>query len=264
MVRSEQPRATQKTRLPRWDKGQPRWTERDIAILLWIAEQYGVRRDLLGILLARWGQVQTLTPGQVAASTVKDWVQRWRSADVLGSTLVYMGQPSWVWLTRTGLDHLDVEYRYWEPRARSLPHLHAINQARLIVEARQPEAEWRSERALRAGQPFTAGQTGGEHQPDAEVLIGAQRVAIEVELHIKSKKRQPAILYALARRYDGIWYFCHKALEEPLRQSFAQLDTAAQRKFSLVRLPQERTSAAGQPATPPSPTSDAPGRDSGR
>lgn len=90
------------------------------------------------------------------------------------------------------------------PKAGSLPYLHAINQARLMVEARQPEAEWRSERALRSGQPFTAGQTGGEHQPDAEVLIGAQRVAIEVELNIKSKKRQPAILYALARRYPKV------------------------------------------------------------
>lgn len=263
MVMKEQPSTTQKTRLPRWDKGQPRWTERDVAILVWIAEQYGVRRDLLGILLARWGQVQTQTPGRVADSTVKDWVRRWRAADVLGTTQIYMGQPSWVWLTRTGLDHLEVEYRYWEPRARSLSHLHAINQARLLVETRYPQAEWHSERALRSGQPFTAGQTGGEHQPDAEVQLGVQRVAIEVELHIKSRKRQPAILYHLARRYDGIWYFCPKSLEEPLRQSFAQLDEAARRKFSLVRLPEERAAPAGQPATPPPPT-DAPGRDGDR
>lgn len=263
MIKSEQSSATQKTRASRWDKGQPRWTERDFAILQWIAEQYGVRRDMLSVLLARWGQVQTQMPGQVAASTVKDWVQRWRGADVLGSTLVYMGQPSWVWVTRVGLEHLELEYRYWEPRARSLPHLHAINQARLLVEARQPEAEWRSERALRSGQPFTAGQTRSEHYPDAEVLIGTQRVAIEVELHIKSKKRQPAILYQLARRYEGIWYFCPKALEEPLRQSFGQLDESARRKFSLVLLPREQAAPSGQLATPPPPT-DAAGRVGGR
>jgi hypothetical protein len=147
-----------------------------------------------------------------------------------------MGMPGWVWVTSLGLDHLGLEYRYWEPKARSLPHLYAINQARLMVEARQPEAEWRSERALRAGQLFTAGQSQGEHQPDAEVQIGGSRVAIEVELHIKSKKRQPAILYSLARRYEGIWYFCPQALEAPLRQSFAQLDAAVRRKFSLVLL----------------------------
>ena len=242
----------------RSDKGQPKWTERDMTVLQWIAEQYGVRRDLLAVLLARWGQVQTQTPGQLADATVKDWVRRWRRADVLGSTGVVLGQRGWVWLTRLGLEHLDLEYRYWEPRARALPHLHAINQARLLVEARYPQAEWRSERELRAGQPFVAGQTGGEHQPDAEVALGAQRIAIEVELTAKSKKRQPAILYHLARRYEAIWYFCPKALEEPLRQSFGQLDAAARRKFSLVLLPQERAGAAGQPATPPPPTDDAP------
>lgn len=88
-------------------------------------------------------------------------------------------------------------------------------------------------------------------------------MAIEVERSAKTPQRLPAILYGLARRYDGIWYFCPKALEEPLRQSFAQLDPAARRKFSLVRLPEERAAAAGQPATLPPPT-DAPGRDGGK
>ena len=78
-----------------------------------------------------------------------------------------------------------------------------------------------------------------------------------MELTAKSKKRQPAILYNLARRYEAIWYFCPKALEEPLRQSFGQLDAAARRKFSLVLLPQERADAAGEPATPPRPASGA-------
>lgn len=56
MGRSEQPSAPQKTRASRWDKGQPRWTERDVAILQWIAEQYGVRRDLLSVLLRGRGR----------------------------------------------------------------------------------------------------------------------------------------------------------------------------------------------------------------
>lgn len=51
-----------------------------------------------------------------------------------------------------------------------------------------------------------------------------------------------------------------KALEVPLGQSFGQLDAAARRKFSLVLLPHERAAPAGQPATPPPSTVDAPGR----
>lgn len=133
---SEQPSETQKTRAPRRDKGQPRWTERDLAVMTWIAQQYGVRRDQLAVLLGRGAAAQTKAPGRLAETTVKDWVQRWRGAGVLGSTQLLMGQYAWVWVTYLGLDHLGLEYRYWEPKARSLPHLHAINQARLMVEAR--------------------------------------------------------------------------------------------------------------------------------
>lgn len=95
--------------------------------------------------------------------------------------------------------------------------------------------------------------TGLEHRPDAEVQVGEHLVAIRVELKAKKPKQMPAILYNLSRHYDGIWYFCSPALEGLLRQSFAQLDPAARRKFSLVRLPEERAAAAGQPATPPHP-----------
>ena len=52
---------------------------------------------------------------------------------------------------------------------------------------------------------------GQEHRQDAEVEIGEQRVAIEVELSDKVLARLAAILYELARTYAGIWYFCSPA-----------------------------------------------------
>lgn len=61
-------------RAPRRDKGQPQWTERDLAVLAWIGEQYGVRRDHLAVLLGRAAHADTKTPGRLAATTVKDWV----------------------------------------------------------------------------------------------------------------------------------------------------------------------------------------------
>lgn len=76
-----------------------------------------------------------------------------------------------------------------------------------------------------------------EHRPDAELLIGSQTAAIEVVRSSKTSQRELAIFYELTRIYEGIWYFCPKSLEEPLRQSFGQLDAAARRKFSLVLLP---------------------------
>jgi hypothetical protein len=226
-------------------------------VLTWIGEQYGVRRDHLALLLGRAAQADTKTPGQLAATTVKDWVQRWRRVGILDSASILVGEPGWVWLTRKGLEHLEQDYRYWEPKERGLAHLHAINQARLWVDQRQPGAIWRSERQMYSERPGVGNPTGLEHRPDAEVQIGEHLVAIEVELKAKKPKQMPAILYGLARTYDGIWYFCPPALEKPLRQSFGQLDAAARRKFSLVLLPQERPAATGKPATPPRPASGA-------
>ena len=42
-----------RTRRPRNDKGQLRWTERDIQVQGWIGEQYAVRIDHLQHLLSR-------------------------------------------------------------------------------------------------------------------------------------------------------------------------------------------------------------------
>lgn len=257
-IMSEQPKIMIRTRAPRADKGHPWWTPRDLAVLAWIAEQYGVRRDQLAVLLAREGVVATQTPGRVAESTVKDWVQRWRRAGIVGSTLVFAGQPSWVWVTRLGCEHLELDYRLWEPRARGLPHLYAVNEARLLVEARYPEAEWHSERARRHGQPFVAGQTRVEHQPDAEVQFGERRIAIEVELSSKSKKRQPTILYGLARSYSGIWYFCSPSTQVLIQRAIAELSPPALRqKFTVIPLHLE-----GEPVRRPtvSPTPPPPAR----
>ena len=240
------------------------WTPRDLEVLTWIAEQYGVRRDQLAVLLAREGVVATKTPGRLAPATVKYWVERWKPAGVIGTVRLLVGQPSWVWVTRLGLEHLEVAYRYWEPQARSVAHLYAVNQVRLLVEARHPEAVWRSERALRSERAFQPAQTHAEHLPDAEVELREQRIAIEVERSPKKPRPLQAILYELARRYDGIWYFCPKAAQGAMQRAVAQLDPAVRRKFSLVPLPEERAAAAGQPATPPPPPDNAPGRAGGR
>jgi hypothetical protein len=226
-------------RVPRRDKGRPLWTPRDVLVLAWIAAQYAVRRDQLAVLLGRWAAAQTKAPGRLAATTVKDWIQRWRQAGLIESARVYVGEPGWVWVTREGLERLDLAYRTWEPKEQGLRHLYAINQVRLWVEQRQPEALWRSERQLRSEQPFVGDQEYQEHRPDAEVLLGTQTVAIEVERSAKTPQRLPTIFYELARTYDAIWYFCPTPMLEPMRRALAQLDLPTRQKFSLVELPPE-------------------------
>jgi hypothetical protein len=228
---------TRVVRLPRRDRGQPLWTSRDLIVLGWIADQYGMRRDHLAMLLARESQGATKTPGRLAATTVKDWVQRWRQAGIVESARLLVGQPGWVWLTRAGLEQVERDYRYWEPKARGLDHLHAVNQVRLWLEARSPSAQWLSERQLRHGRPFTPKQTRAEHQPDAEVTLDAQRIAIEVELTAKTPQEVQAILYGLVRAYTGIWYFCPPPTKGLMQRALAQLSEPTRRKFSVIELP---------------------------
>lgn len=139
----------------RWDRGQIRWTERDIALLLWVGEQYAVRFDQLQALLGRQPLGPTREVGQVKTSAVRRCLERWRQARVARYASLLAGEPGWVWLTQKGLRLAGLEYPLWEPGLSFLDHLFACNQARLWVEAYEPEAEWRSERALRAEQAWS-------------------------------------------------------------------------------------------------------------
>ena len=55
----------------------------------------------------------------------------------------------------------------------------------------------------------------GEHLPDGLAITAERRVAIEVELTAKSRRRITAILDELAARFDAVLYFCAPA---PARQ----------------------------------------------
>jgi hypothetical protein len=58
----------------------------------------------------------------------------------------------------------------------------------------------------------------GEHLPDGVAITEGRRVAIEVELTVKSRERVTAILDELAGRFDAVLYFCapgpHRQLGE--------------------------------------------------
>ena len=90
----------------------------------------------------------------------------------------------------------------WRPRIGLLAHVAAINDVRLHVQARSPESEWVPERVL------AKERQSGEHLPDAVVIAEGQRVAIEVELTVKSQRRIRLILDELSGRYDTVLYFC--------------------------------------------------------
>src|SRR5258708_3088563 len=131
-------------RVPRKDKGKPRWTERDDYCLWWIGEQRVVRYDQLQRLLARESDHETVRPGWLSASRTTQTIQRWQKAGLVHYVRPYARRPGFVYLSRKGLRFVELDYHYSEPKESQLTHLSYINQARLKFEDEYDdgEGEW--------------------------------------------------------------------------------------------------------------------------
>jgi hypothetical protein len=163
---------------------------RDLELVGWLGEQYGARTDQLETLL------------DCGPRTVQRILSRLRDAGLVTTRRLLVGEPAWVIPTSTGLRAAGHRFGVWQPRLGLLAHVAAVNDVRLHVQARSPESEWVPERVL------ARERRAGEHLPDGVVLVDGQRVAIEVELTVKSQRRVQAILDELAGRFDTVLYFC--------------------------------------------------------
>ncbi len=209
---------------PRRDKGQPRWTKRDLWLLRWIAEQYAVRFDHLQELLSLQPLGETQEEGWLAEATVRHWIERWRKAGILGHASILVGQPGWVWLTRKGLQILGLDYRPWTPNPGRLRHLYYVNEVRILSEARKDTPTWISERRLDSERGLRMrGELVG-HLPDGELHFSDGAViAIEVELSTKMSDRLEEILLEVSQRYHGVWYCVLPRMKPHLEQAIANL-----------------------------------------
>jgi DNA-binding MarR family transcriptional regulator len=172
----------------------------DLTVLRWLAEQYGARADQLLLLLG------------CSSRTSERTVARLREAGLVRTQRLLASEPPWVIPTASGLRACGQRFGVWRPRLGLLAHVAAVNDVRLHVCARSPESEWVCERLL------ARMRQDGEHLPDAMVVTDERRVAIEVELTVKSRRRTTEIINELSRRFDAILYFCapvpHRALTE--------------------------------------------------
>ena len=173
---------------------------RDLELLAWLGEQYGARIDQLQRRLG------------CELRTAQRTVARMRGAGLVCARHILVGEPTWVLPTAAGLRTCSSPFTPWQPKLGLLAHVAAVNDVRIYVERSSPWCEWVCERAL------LRERSRGEHLPDAVVLLDGQRVAIEVELTAKSRRRTVAIVDQLARRFDAVVYFCapatHRVLEE--------------------------------------------------
>jgi hypothetical protein len=163
---------------------------RDLLLLGWLGEQYGARVDQIEVLLG------------CGPRSVQRTLARLRAAGLLETRRLLVGEPAWVFPTRRGLRVTGDGFALWRPRLGLLTHVAASNDVRLHIGQVSPESEWVCERVLaRERQPE-------EHLPDAVVLTDGRRVAIEVELTVKSSRRTTAIVDELTGRFDAVVYFC--------------------------------------------------------
>src|SRR3954466_3765006 len=166
---------------------------RDLAVLPLIAEQCTLTQPQLARLIGR---------SERTARWLRD---RWQRAGWAEGRVLLVGEPAFIWLTPRGQRVCGVDFKPWRPQAIGrLPHLAAVTDVRLYVAKRRPEAAWVSERVV-ARELAQHGERRA-HLPDAEVLIGDQRVAVEVELTQKERRRTESIVAELSRRYDAVWY----------------------------------------------------------
>ena len=170
----------------------------DVQLLAWLSEQYGARADQLELLLGR------------GLRTVQRTVARLHEARLAQPTRMLVGEPAWVIPTTAGIRMAGYRFPAWRPRVGLLAHVAAVNDVRLHIQSRAPTSEWVSERLL------AIERNDGEHLPDGLALIDTQRVAIEVELTVKSARRINAILDELAQRFDAVVYFCAPAAHRQL------------------------------------------------
>jgi len=173
---------------------------RDLEVLGWLGEQYGARVDQLELLMG------------CGPRTVQRTVARLHAAGLVQTRRLLVGEPAWVLPTGAGIAACGSGFGVWRPRIGLLAHAAAVNDVRLHIQGRAPTTEWIPERVL------AKERSAGEHLPDGVAITEGRRVAIEVELTVKSRRRITAILDELAGRFDAVLYFCavgpHRQLTE--------------------------------------------------
>jgi hypothetical protein len=191
-------------RTQRADAGSVRLSERDERLLRLIGEQYAITVDQLARLIGR-----TPRTGR--------WLRdRWRLAGWVESRQLTAAGPSFLWLTRAGTRVAGSPFRTWRANAALASHIEAVTGVRLLLEPQLRPGEWVCERALAKSLCF--GSPVRAHLPDAVIAAGDGRIAVEVELTLKSRARLEALLLELGRDYDRVCYFAAPSLVPRLRE----------------------------------------------
>jgi hypothetical protein len=199
----------------RRDAGALQITDRDIATLTWVTQQYCVSYDQLHRLLAHFGDSPRNDVEKVAYSTTLNAVQRWLQLGLIDTPQkILRGYTTHIWLSRRGLHQLGLSYSYYIPKPSSIPHFYAVNAVRSHLQFNR-SVLWESERTLKlqSNRQLLSETTEQRTLPDAE-LHASKVPTIALQILEQQKidtiyKMQDAIrlLSVLSMNYTRLWCF---------------------------------------------------------
>jgi hypothetical protein len=200
------------SRRPRWDTDAG-ITDRDVAALRWLGQQYAARSDVLRVLLGRLSPGSPRIEGQLGETTLRDVLDRWEDRGLVARDRL-LGHL-WVAPTAKALRLVGLDVRAWSFVVPQLPHVQAVGIVRLALEPSIPAGgRWLSERELRRETGKSAGPDGAiqlPDDPDTQAGLGLygedvdplpKRIAVEVELTRKGAAR---LREAWTRPRHGRW-----------------------------------------------------------
>jgi hypothetical protein len=203
----------------RRDAGTVAVTERDVAAMRFIGEQYGVRDEALRMLLARLSpaparlapDAESGRPAQLSDRSTRAWVERMERDGYLSRRRL-LGH-TWVTPTVAGMGLAGLTFERWRFGSRreddsdgwGLAHIHAVAMVRLQLQPDPRDERWTSERAI-----FRKWEGSGARVRRADgalTLSDGQVAGIEVELHRKKADRYDGIVRDVDPDLDEVWWF---------------------------------------------------------
>ena len=150
------------SRRPRWDTDAG-ITDRDVAALRWLGQQYAARSDVLRVLLGRLSPGSPRIEGMLGETTLRDVLARWEDRGLVERDRL-LGHL-WVAPTAKAVRLVGLDVRAWSFVIPQLAHIHAVGVVRLALEPSIPAGgRWLSERELRR-------EAGKSHVPDAAIQL---------------------------------------------------------------------------------------------
>jgi hypothetical protein len=207
-----------------WHAG-PAATERDLAALRFIGEQYALRSDVLAVVLGRLSPAVVRDAGRLGDRTVRQRVERWEAAGWAERRRLL--DHTWVLATRAGLRLAGLALDPWTPALDRLAHHHAAAVVRLAREPVPGRGGWVCERELWRRRGRASWHMADGALP-ALVPAGWQGISeawelVEVELHQKARPRLVAALKTRPPHTAHITYYVPAGRQAALSAQLASV-----------------------------------------